>query len=146
MANIGFSQPFSLVHPLHWVGAGVVVLLPLRAALRAYSDNHGHFDPVWTIVMAVFGIAAVGASVYLLLAPRESLKLRMTLFRELAGLGAAGLSPEEVDPGVARELETGTFPTLGHETGEFMAVERAPDGRSVGNQPPEPSGEEPGRF
>ena len=87
----------------------------------------------------------MAASVYLLLA-LEILKLRMSRFRELVGPRGAGLSPEEVDPGVARELETGTFPTVDPETGEFMAVERAPDGRSVGNQPPEPSGTGPAGF
>ena len=143
MANIGFSQRRTLVYLYGWA----LVLAGLALALRfvPYSDNHGHFDPLWTIVMAVFGIAAVGASVYLLLA-LEILKLRMSRFRELVGLGVPVSAPEEVDPGVARELETGTFPTVDPETGEFMAVERAPDGRSVGNQPPEPSGTGPAGF
>ena len=30
--------------------------------------------------------------------------------------------PEEVDPGVVRELETGSFPTVDPETGEFEAI------------------------
>ena len=36
--------------------------------------------------------------------------------------------PEAFWDGVARELETGTFPKVDPETGEFVALEGAPDG------------------
>jgi hypothetical protein len=75
--------------------------------------------------MAAFGIAAVAASIYLLLA-LEILKLRLSRFREMVGLGVPVSGPEEVDSGVARELETGSFPAVDPETGEFMAVDRDP--------------------
>jgi hypothetical protein len=32
--------------------------------------------------------------------------------------------PDEVDSGVAEELETGKFPAVDPETGEFMALDR----------------------
>jgi UDP-GlcNAc:undecaprenyl-phosphate GlcNAc-1-phosphate transferase len=121
MANIGFSQRRTLVYLYGWA----LVLAGLALALRfvPYSDNHGHFDPLWTAIMAAFGVAAVAASVYLLLA-LEILKLRLSRFRELVGLGVPVSAPEEVDSGVARELETGSFPAVDPDTGEFMAVER----------------------
>jgi UDP-GlcNAc:undecaprenyl-phosphate/decaprenyl-phosphate GlcNAc-1-phosphate transferase len=101
------------------------VLAGLALALRfiPYSDDHGNFDPAWTAVILVVGVAAIAASVYLLLA-LEILKLRLSRFRELVGLGVPVSGPEEVDSGVARELETGTFPTVDPETGEFMALDK----------------------
>ena len=121
MANIGFSQRRTLVYLYGWA----LVLAALALALRfvPYSDNHGHFDPLWTAVMVACGVAAMAASIYLLLA-LEILKLRMSRFRQLVGLGVPVSGPEELDSGVARELETGTFPTVDPETGEFMAVDR----------------------
>jgi len=121
MANIGFSQRRTLAYLYGWA----LVLAGLALALRfvPYSDNHGHFDPLWTAVIVACGVAAVAASVYLLLA-LEILKLRLSRFRELVGLGVPVAGPEEVDSGVARELETGTFPTVDPETGEFMALDK----------------------
>jgi UDP-GlcNAc:undecaprenyl-phosphate/decaprenyl-phosphate GlcNAc-1-phosphate transferase len=121
MANIGFSQRRTLAYLYGWA----LVLAGLALALRfvPYSDNHGHFDPLWTAVMLTFGAAAVAASVYLLLA-LEILKLRMSRFRELVGLGVPVSGPEELDAGVATELETGTFPAVDPETGEFAVVEK----------------------
>jgi UDP-GlcNAc:undecaprenyl-phosphate GlcNAc-1-phosphate transferase len=124
MANIGFSQRRTLVYLYGWA----LVLAGLALALRfvPYSDNHGHFDAAWTAVMIACGVAAVAASVYLLLA-LEILKLRLSRFRELVGLGVPVSAPEEVDAGVATELETGTFPAVDPETGEFAAIERVPE-------------------
>jgi UDP-GlcNAc:undecaprenyl-phosphate GlcNAc-1-phosphate transferase len=120
MANIGFSQRRTLAYLYGWA----LVLAGLALALRfvPYSDNHGHFDPLWTAVMVVCGVAAVAASVYLLLA-LEILKLRMSRFRELVGLGVPVSDPEAVDAGVATVLETGTFPAGAPESGEFAGVE-----------------------
>ena len=119
MANIGFSQQRTLAYLYGWA----LVLAGLALALRfvPYSDDHGHFDAAWTAVMIACGIAAVAASVYLLLA-LEILKLRVSRFRELVGLGVPVAGPEQVDAGVARELETGSFPAVDPETGEFEAV------------------------
>jgi UDP-GlcNAc:undecaprenyl-phosphate GlcNAc-1-phosphate transferase len=124
MANIGFSQRRTLVYLYGWA----LVLAGLALALRfvPYSDNHGHFDAAWTAVMVACGVAAVAASIYLLLA-LEILKLRLSRFRELVGLGVPVSTPEEVDAGVATELETGTFPAVDPETGEFAAIESVPE-------------------
>ncbi len=73
MADIGFSQRRTLAYLYGWT----LVMSALALALRfvPYSDNHGHFDALWTAVMALFGLLALGASVYLVYV-LEILKLR----------------------------------------------------------------------
>ena len=55
MARIGFSQRRTIAYLYGWT----VILAGLALALRfvPYTDNHGNFDPLWTVVMA----AALGA-------------------------------------------------------------------------------------
>jgi UDP-GlcNAc:undecaprenyl-phosphate GlcNAc-1-phosphate transferase len=73
MANIGFSQRRTLAYLYGWT----LVMAALALALRfvPYSDNHGHFDALWTTVMAACLLLAIAASVYLVLV-LEILKLR----------------------------------------------------------------------
>ncbi len=114
LADIGFSQRRTLAYLYGWV----LVMAALALALRfiPYSDDHGNFDAVWTAVMAAFLVAAAAASVYLLVA-LEILKLRRERGRGIA------LPPDQVDRGVAVELETGSFPAVDPETGEFETVD-----------------------
>ena len=51
MANIGFSQRRTLAYLYGWA----LVMAGLALALRfvPYSDDHGHFDPAWTVVIGV---------------------------------------------------------------------------------------------
>ena len=120
LANIGFSQRRTLAYLYGWA----LVMAGMALALRfvPYSDDHGHLDPFWTAVIVACMVVAVAASVYLV-ATLEILKLRRVRFREL--LGARGRPPEEaeVDEGVARELETGSFEALDPQTGEWAAVD-----------------------
>ncbi len=121
MANIGFSQRRTLLYLYGWA----LVLAGLALALRfvPYSDNHGHFNVAWTAVMVACSVAALAASVYLVVV-LEILKLRRFRLRQLVGLrGPAAPEPAEVDEGVVRELETGSFAALNPETGEFEAVD-----------------------
>src|SRR5436190_3119864 len=120
LARVGFSQRRTLLYLYGWA----LVLAGLALALRfvPYSDNHGHFDAAWTAVMLVCGVAAVAASVYVIYV-LEILKLRLTRFRDLVSRGVPVARPEEIDEGVARELETGSFPTVDPDTGEFEAVD-----------------------
>jgi UDP-GlcNAc:undecaprenyl-phosphate/decaprenyl-phosphate GlcNAc-1-phosphate transferase len=124
MADIGFSQRRTLLYLYGWTG----VMSGLALALRfvPYSDNHGHFDAFWTAVMAVCLLTALAASVYLV-EVLEILKLRQTRLRQLVTLRRAAGAPEpelqEVNTAVEQELETGSFPAVDPETGEFQAVE-----------------------
>ena len=105
MAAIGFSQRRTLAYLYGWA----LVLAGMALALRfvPYSDDHGNFDPAWTAVIIACGIAALAASVYLVYV-LEILKLRRFRVRKLGEAGVV-LPEEEVDRGVARELETGSF-------------------------------------
>ena len=53
----------------------------------------------------------------------EILKLRRKRFRELAGARGAPVDEAEVDEGVARELETGSFAAVDPETGEWAEID-----------------------
>ena len=53
----------------------------------------------------------------------EILKLRTTRFRELFGSRGAAPAEAEVDAGVARELETGSFAAVDPETGELEVLD-----------------------
>jgi UDP-GlcNAc:undecaprenyl-phosphate/decaprenyl-phosphate GlcNAc-1-phosphate transferase len=124
MADIGFSQRRTLAYLYGWT----LVMAALALALRfvPYSDDHGHFNPLWTAVMAAFGLLALAASVYLV-EVLEILNLRRMRLRQLVSIRRDAGRPvppaEQVDLAVARELETGSFPAVDPETGEFEAVE-----------------------
>ena len=89
MANIGFSQRRTLAYLYGWA----LVMAGLALALRfvPYSDDHGHFDPVWTVVIAACLAAALAASFYLVVT-LEILKLR-ALRAPRASVRAAGPPP-----------------------------------------------------
>jgi UDP-GlcNAc:undecaprenyl-phosphate GlcNAc-1-phosphate transferase len=73
MANMGFSQRRTVAYLYAWT----IVMSILALALRfvPYSDNHGHFNALWTAVMLVLIAAALAYSVYLVYV-LEILKLR----------------------------------------------------------------------
>lgn len=121
MANLGFSQRRTLAYLYGWA----LVMAGLGLALRfvPYSDDGGNFDPLWTAVIAACLVAALAASVYLVVT-LEILKLRGFRGRQLAvARPEVPPAPEEVDEGVARELETGSFEALDPDTGEFRALD-----------------------
>jgi UDP-GlcNAc:undecaprenyl-phosphate GlcNAc-1-phosphate transferase len=123
MANIGFSQRRTLAYLYGWT----LVMAGLALALRfvPYSDDHGHFDTLWTAVMAFCGLLALAASVYLV-SVLEILKLRNVRLRQLVSVRRDAGRPvpvaADVDRAVARELETGSFPAIDPETGDFEAI------------------------
>ncbi|HET7510268.1 MAG TPA: MraY family glycosyltransferase [Solirubrobacterales bacterium] len=123
MADIGFSQRRTLLYLYGWTAVMSALALALRFV--PYSDNHGHFNVFWTAVMAACLIAAIAASIYLV-EVLEILKLRQTRLRQLVSLRRQVGKPEpelqEVNVAVEQELETGSFPTVDPETGEFDAL------------------------
>jgi UDP-GlcNAc:undecaprenyl-phosphate/decaprenyl-phosphate GlcNAc-1-phosphate transferase len=141
MANIGFSQRRTLAYLYGWTT--ILALLALALRYVPYSDDRGHFDALWTVVMGLCLVIAIAASVYVV-AVLEILKLRRYRFRERFGRGtgadggngatAPGGQPaggrqtsRDVDEEVAEELETGSFP-------------------AVAKQPPTPPQRAPGSF
>jgi UDP-GlcNAc:undecaprenyl-phosphate/decaprenyl-phosphate GlcNAc-1-phosphate transferase len=130
MAAIGFSQRRTLAYLYGWT----LVLAGLALALRfvPYSDDRGNFDPAWTGVIVACGLAALAASVYLVFV-LEILKLKFFRRRQ-AGAAGVVLAAEEIDRGVARELETGTFEAVDPDTGELRRVD--PDTGELETTPP----------
>jgi UDP-GlcNAc:undecaprenyl-phosphate/decaprenyl-phosphate GlcNAc-1-phosphate transferase len=120
MTNIGFSQRRTLAYLYGWA----LVMAGMALALRfvPYSDDHGNFDPLWTAVIIACLLAAVAASFYLVVT-LEILKLRNVRLRQLVGATGREPLPSELDEGVARELETGTFEAVNPETGEFESID-----------------------
>ncbi len=120
MANIGFSQRRTLAYMYGWA----LVMAGLALALRfvPYSDDGGNFDPLWTVVIVVCILVALAASFYLVVT-LEILKLRRERFRELFRVRGSEPAAAEVDEGVARELETGSFTAVDPETGEWSAID-----------------------
>ena len=87
--------------------AWTLSLAALALALRfvPYSDDDGHLNAGWAVVMAAFGLLALASSVYLVLV-LEILKFRR--FRERQ-LRRQELSQAEIEEEIEREVETGEF-------------------------------------
>ena len=98
----------------------------MALALRfvPYSDNHGHFDAVWTTFMALCLVGALAASIYVIHV-LEILKLRRFRLRQLVGIRGPAAAPDEaeVDAAVKDELDTGTFKAVDPATGEMAAID-----------------------
>src|SRR3954468_21970347 len=118
-ANIGFSPRRTTLYLYGWTLTLALLALALRFV--PYSDDHGHFDLGWSAVLAVFGLGAVAASIYLVLV-LEILKLRR--FRQFqmrrASMAEGGPSPDDADVDVqlARELETGEYEVVDIEAAQ----------------------------
>jgi UDP-GlcNAc:undecaprenyl-phosphate GlcNAc-1-phosphate transferase len=95
MANIGFSQRRTVLYLYGWTLALAALSLALR--FIPYSDDHGHFNAGWTIVLAAFGVLAIGASLYLVYVLEI---LKFTRLRR-----RVGASDEEIE----KEFETGEW-------------------------------------
>src|SRR3954469_2709515 len=152
MSRIGFSQRRTIAYLYGWTAVLAGVALALRFV--PYSDNHGHFDPVWTSFMALCLAAALAASIYVIHV-LEILKLRRVRWRQLVGLRGTATPPdeEEVDVAVQHELDTGTFQAVDPSTGEMTAIDPdtgeieavVPQRDVTPSQPPEPPARAPGR-
>ena len=104
-ARIGFSQRRTVLYLYAWTA----VMAGLAVALRfvPYSDDRGHFDGLWTAVMAACLLLALAASVYVVYT-LEILKFKRFRLRE----ADPGTEEHEVEEQIRRELETGEFPSL----------------------------------
>jgi UDP-GlcNAc:undecaprenyl-phosphate GlcNAc-1-phosphate transferase len=101
LANIGFSQRRTVLYLYGWTLALAALALALRFV--PYSDDHGHFHAGWTIVLAGFGLLAVGASLYLVYVLEI---LKFTRFRQ-----RRGATEEQIE----REFETGEWEAVNRD-------------------------------
>jgi UDP-GlcNAc:undecaprenyl-phosphate/decaprenyl-phosphate GlcNAc-1-phosphate transferase len=103
LSNIGFSQRRAVLYLYAWTLIQAGLALALRFV--PYSDNGGHFNVGWTLVMIALGLLALAASVYLVYV-LEILKFKRVFARR---------RPDATDAEVRAELETGEFDSV--ETG-----------------------------
>jgi len=107
-SRIGFSQRRTVLYLYAWT----VLLAGLAVAVRfiPYTDNHGHFNLGWTLLIAALCLFVLGASIYLVMV-LEILKLK-----RLRAWQMRRADPEtteaEIEIRVGRELETGEFETV----------------------------------
>jgi UDP-GlcNAc:undecaprenyl-phosphate/decaprenyl-phosphate GlcNAc-1-phosphate transferase len=104
-ARIGFSQRRTVAYLYAWTA----VMAGLAVALRfvPYSDDRGHFDVAWSLVMGGLLVLAMAASVYVVYT-LEILKFKGFRMRE----AEPGTEEHEIEARIKRELETGEFPSL----------------------------------
>lgn len=108
MARIGFSQRRTVLYLYAWT----FMLAGLAVAMRfiPYSDNHGHFNLGWSLVMVALALVVLATSVYLVVV-LEILKLKRLRAWQLRRADPDTTEHEIVEQ-VERELETGEFPAL----------------------------------
>jgi len=107
--RIGFSQRRTVLYLYAWT----ITMAGLAVALRfiPYSDNSGHLNFGWSVVMGVCFAIALAASAYLVYV-LEILKLRRLRAWQLRRTDPE-TSEHDIDDEVERQLETGEFTALG---------------------------------
>jgi UDP-GlcNAc:undecaprenyl-phosphate/decaprenyl-phosphate GlcNAc-1-phosphate transferase len=109
-ADIGFSQRRTVLYLYGWTLSLAALALAMRFV--PYSDDDGTLNAGWALVIAGFGLAALAASVYLVVV-LEILKFRRFREREIQRQVDTGempaLTADEIEREVEREVETGEF-------------------------------------
>ena len=103
-SRIGFSQRRTVLYLYAWTACLAGLALAIRFV--PYSDNHGHLNTGWTLVMVGLFVLVLLASIYLIYV------LEIFKFRRFVRGREPGRSDEEVDAEVQRSLETGEFEAL----------------------------------
>ena len=112
-SRIGFSQRRTVLYLYAWT----ISLAALALALRfvPYSDDDGTLNAGWAVVMALFFLVAVAASVYLVVV-LEILKFKRFREREIRRQVVTGevpaLTEEQIEAEIEREVETGEFEAI----------------------------------
>ena len=107
MARIGFSQRKTVAYLYAWT----LMLAGLALALRfvPYRD-HSHYNPGWSVVMAMILLVAVIASVYLVYV------LEIFKFKLLKAIQLRKVDPDtsehDIVAAVQRDMETGEFDAI----------------------------------
>lgn len=121
LARIGFSQRRTVLYLYAWT----LALSGLALALRfvPYSSPSGHLHLGWTLVMGLFGLIAIAASVYLVWV-LEILKFRGLREHQLRRADPE-TSEHEIVETLERELETGSFPAVSAPAETVSVARRA---------------------
>jgi UDP-GlcNAc:undecaprenyl-phosphate GlcNAc-1-phosphate transferase len=108
MARIGFSRRRTIAYLYAWT----LMLAGLALSLRfvPYSDHKGRYYLGWTLLVAMIGLIAAAASVYLVYV------LEILKFRRLDAIRLRRLRPQatpvEIEQDITSDLETGEFQTI----------------------------------
>ncbi len=109
-ANIGFSQRRTVLYLYGWTLSLAALALAMRFV--PYSDDDGHLNAGWSLVIVAFGLIALAASLYLVRV-LEILKFRRFRERQIRRAVETGempaLSATEIEAEIEREVETGEF-------------------------------------
>ena len=109
-ANIGFSQRRTVLYLYGWTLSLAALALAMRFV--PYSDDDGHLNVGWSLVIIAFGLVALAASIYLVRV-LEILKFRRFRERQIRRAVETGempaLSETEIEAEIEREVETGEF-------------------------------------
>lgn len=115
-ANIGFSQRRTVLYLYGWTLSLSALALAMRFV--PYSEDDGTLNAGWAVVIGLFGLIAVAASLYLVLV-LEILKFRRFRERELQRQVETGempaLSARQIEQEIDREVETGEFEPVRHD-------------------------------
>ncbi|MEI7560409.1 MAG: MraY family glycosyltransferase [Actinomycetes bacterium] len=105
MARIGLSPRRTVAYLYGWTFS----LAALAVAVRfvPYSDDHGHFNLGWTLVLVALGLVALLASVQVI-AVLEIMGFRGLRARQLSAANPER-SVQEITSEVSREMETGEW-------------------------------------
>jgi UDP-GlcNAc:undecaprenyl-phosphate GlcNAc-1-phosphate transferase len=108
MARIGFSPRKTVAYLYGWT----LMLAGVAIALRfvPYSDHHGHYHLLWSVVMALILMLALLASAWLVYV-LEILKFKRIRAAQLRKLDP-DTSEHEIDEAVRRDVETGEFESV----------------------------------
>jgi UDP-GlcNAc:undecaprenyl-phosphate GlcNAc-1-phosphate transferase len=106
--RIGFSQRRTVLYLYAWTVTMAAVAVALRFV--PYSDDAGHFDLGWSLVMGALLAVGLAASVYLVYV-LEILKLRRLRAWQLRRADP-DTSEHDIDAAVSHDLETGEFPAV----------------------------------
>jgi UDP-GlcNAc:undecaprenyl-phosphate GlcNAc-1-phosphate transferase len=127
MARIGFSNRRTIAYLYAWT----LMLAGFALALRfvPYSNHKGELHLGWTLAMVALALFVVAASVYLVYV------LEILKFRRLDSLRLRRLRPDassaEIERGVAHDLETGEYDTVGGDGPHVhtaLALDNVPGG------------------
>ena len=112
-ANIGFSQRRTVLYLYGWTLSLAALALALRFV--PYSEDDGTLNAGWSAVIALFGVVALAASLYLVIV-LEILKFRRFRERQLRRQVETGeipaLSEAQIEHEIEREVETGEFESI----------------------------------
>jgi UDP-GlcNAc:undecaprenyl-phosphate GlcNAc-1-phosphate transferase len=110
-SRIGFSQRRTVLYLYAWTLTLAAFALLLRFV--PYSDDHGHLNTGWSLVMGAIGLVVLAASFYLVYV-LEILKVRRLEARRMRRVDP-GATGAEIDAEVEQVLETGEFSAIAEE-------------------------------